>query len=209
MTPPYKSSSDGNSLNLLPSLYPTIDFIHRTSPPAISLERVFHHLIEATLDTNLSYFLWCFSLFIYPFYAVSSIPPPLWLSFLSLLSCSSFSSFRRKHAFYLLHKHSLFPFTDNLLQRSVYETITASLLPSHSLLYPLHSGFHLHSNSEGWRQRWHPYYPIQYGILRLWCTWCLCVINHWPYLLLKSPLLPWHLWHHFLLAPHLPLMISS
>ena len=41
-----------------------------------------------------------------------------------------------------------FPFTDNLLQRSVYEIITASLQTSHSLLYPLQSGFQPHLNCE-------------------------------------------------------------
>ena len=44
-------------------------------------------------------------------------------------------------------------------------------------------------------QRWHPYCPIQYNFLTLWCTHCLCVIEHWPHFFLKSPLLLWHLWH--------------
>lgn len=83
----------------------------------------------------------------YLFYAVTSISPSLLLSSLSLWTSPSFLSLRRKKGL-LSSTQTLFPFTDNLLQRSVYGTITASLLPSGSLLYPLQSGFQPHLNWE-------------------------------------------------------------
>ena len=78
MTLLQKSSADGNSLQHLP-FYPTpnISSFIPILPSFQLIERVFHHLCIATLDTNLSYRLWCFSLFMYPFYTVSpvSLPP--------------------------------------------------------------------------------------------------------------------------------------
>ena len=200
MNLPQKSSTDGNSLHRLP-FYPTpnISSFIPILPSFQLIERVFHHLYMATLDTSLSYLLWCFSLMC-PLDTVSpaSLPPYCFLpwayecayslscvrlfgtpwtvacqTLLSMeilqarilewvamptsrgssqprnqtqVSCiagkfftfwaireaprlwisSLFLSLKRKKGL-LSSVQTLFPFTDNLLQISVYEIITASL----------------------------------------------------------------------------------
>lgn len=46
----------------------------------------------------------------------------------------------------IFYTNTLFFHSNSLLQRSVYETITTSLVHSHSLFNPLHFGFHSHLN---------------------------------------------------------------
>lgn len=98
MTPSHKPSLDVTpSISYPPSTQlETYLYLHWSSPPSISLERVVRHLLKTTLDTNLSYFLWCFSLLIYAFYTVSSILLTPLLSSLNLWTCSSFLSLRGK-----------------------------------------------------------------------------------------------------------------
>ena len=250
MTLLQKSSADGNSLQHLP-FYPTanIPSFIPILPSFQLIERVFHHLCIASLDTNLSYLLWCFSLFMYPFYTVSpvSLPPccflpwayecayslsrvrlfvtpwtvacqaPLSMGMLqarilewvtmgtsrgssqprdqtqvsciagkfftiwttreaqSLWISSCFLSLKWKKGL-LSSTQTLFPFTDNLLQRPVYEIITASLQSSLSLLYPLRSGFQPHLNCEPIPTGGRGDIPIARSNITLIYTLSLC---HW------------------------------